>query len=207
MTPQFIEQLKARILISIIVAKTISLKSRAPGEFIGLCPFHHEKTPSFTVSDNKAFYHCFGCGAHGDIITFIMETEAQTYQSAIQSLADTAGIQIPQKNLFKNYESCYIVIEAITKLYEQNLQLTIHKEGLSYLKKRGISSNIIKKYRIGFAPLNTNELLKSLTNNFSINQLKNTNILNYKNDKLYDPMRGRIIFPITDISNRIISKT
>ena len=95
--PQFLDELRARLPVSEVVGRKVRL-TRKGREFSGLCPFHNEKTPSFTVNDDKAFYHCFGCGQHGDVITFVMETEGQSFPEAVERLATQAGLQVPQSS-------------------------------------------------------------------------------------------------------------
>ncbi|MEK9831414.1 MAG: CHC2 zinc finger domain-containing protein, partial [Rhodospirillaceae bacterium] len=95
--PQFLDELRARLPVSEVVGKKVRL-TRKGREHLGLCPFHNEKTPSFTVNDDKAFYHCFGCGQHGDVISFAMETEGLSFPEAIERLAAQAGLEVPQSS-------------------------------------------------------------------------------------------------------------
>src|SRR5262249_58253929 len=94
--PGFLDELRARLSLSDIVGRKVSLKRRSGAEYAGLCPFHNEKTPSFTVNDKKGFYHCFGCGAHGDAVGFVMKTEGLSFPEAVEKLAREVGLQIPR---------------------------------------------------------------------------------------------------------------
>jgi len=203
-----VEQIKSRILISRIIGEKVVLKSRGAGEFSGLCPFHKEKTPSFAVSDNKGFYHCFGCGAHGDIFSFLMNADGYDYKTSLQTLAALAGVNLPSysKDHNSSYKKFYDILEKITQIYQRNLYDKNGQLALSYIKNRGISESIIKKYRLGFASLDRNSLIDELRKDFDIQDIKNSNIFYMKDDeKIFDSMRGRLVFPIMDKSSKVIA--
>src|SRR5258708_4028615 len=135
---QFLDNLRARVSISSVVGAYVTLKHKGRGEFTGLCPFHKEKTPSFTVSDNKGFYHCFGCGAHGDIIGFMMEHGGLPYPEAVKELALQAGMELPKYDSYdaekeKKLENSYDVLELATKWFEGNLDSQAGMEARLYL--------------------------------------------------------------------------
>lgn len=206
----FPEKLRSTILVSEVVGKRIKLKQRGK-EFLGLCPFHGEKTPSFTVNDQKGFYHCFGCQAHGDVISFVMQSEGLDYKDAVTKLADDFGILIPS---FKHDEAReimaerdYLILEKAAQFFEKNLYNDIGKEARDYLKKRGLNSTIAKKFRPGFSPNSFGFLTDYFrSEGFSEAEFLRTGIVGKnENGKFYDKFRNRIIFPIADKKNRIIA--
>jgi DNA primase len=210
----FPDQLKSQILISELVGKKVKLKSRGK-DFVGLCPFHNEKTPSFTVNDEKGFYHCFGCAAHGDIISFVINNERLDYKEAIIKLANDYAITIPevkyqQNNQNQEYDQIsrdYLLLAEICKFFENNLKNTTATEAINYLKKRGISVDNIKKFRLGFAPNSYDSLNQHLLKNgFTIEEILRSGAVGKSdNNKLYDKFRNRIIFPITDKRGQVIA--
>ncbi len=210
----FPDKLRSQILASEVVGKRVKLKLRGK-EFTGLCPFHNEKSPSFTVNDQKGFYHCFGCQAHGDIISFVMQSEGLEYRDAVRRLADDHGIEIPQVNVNRAVQSQvesqmdrdYLVLEKIAEFFETNLRQSQGAEARNYVAKRGLSAEIIKKFRIGYAPNSYDALHKSLQAlGFTEDEILRSGIIG-KNDqqKLYDKFRHRVIFPIIDKKNRVIA--
>ena len=151
---EYLDEIKLRLKVSQIVGKTVNLKKRGK-EFIGLSPFKNEKTPSFTVNDEKEFYHCFSSGEHGNIFDFLMKTKSIGFGEAVRTLAAEAGMQPYRfsnfdqkkdlrfqtyKNIFKNYSQFFH-----KKLYDNN-----NSEALDYLKKRGLSNSIIEEFKLGF---------------------------------------------------------
>lgn len=208
----FPDKLRSQILPSEVVGKKVKLKLRGK-EFTGLCPFHNEKSPSFTVNDQKGFYHCFGCAAHGDIITFMMQSEGLEFPEAVQRLADDFSIEIPQvKTNFsaqkeEKIERDYLMLEKICQFFEKSFQEGQGREARNYLDKRGISKDTIKKFRLGYAPNSYEATHKFLqAEGFSDAEILKSGIIG-KNDKqkLYDKFRHRVIFPITDKKNRVIA--
>jgi len=152
----FLDEIRARIPLSDIIGKRMKL-TRAGREFKGCCPFHKEKTPSFYVNDQKSFYHCFGCGAHGDSIRFLMDHDNLKFMEAVEQLAGVAGMQVPKPTpedaqKFKQQMSLYDMMEAASKWYEAQLYKPENKKILQYLLERGLSAETIKSFRIGFAP-------------------------------------------------------
>ena len=207
---EFPEKLRSSILISEVVGKKVKLKARGK-EFQGLCPFHNEKSPSFTVSDQKGFYHCFGCQAHGDIISFVMNSEGFEYVDAVTKLANDFSIPIPQVKFDEVKENQvdrdYLILQKISQFFEENLYSDNGKEARTYLGKRSLNSKIAKKFRLGFA-LNSYENLVNFlkSQNFTDEEIFRTGIIgkNEKN-KFYDKFRNRVIFPITDKKDRVIA--
>jgi DNA primase len=206
----FPEKLRSTILVSEIVGKKVKLKLRGK-EFQGLCPFHNEKSPSFTVNDQKGFYHCFGCAAHGDVISFVMNVEGLDYPAAVAKLADDFGIPIPRVTVDQVKETRldrdYLILEKICQFFEKNLFEVSGKNAFIYLQKRGISQATIKKFRLGFA-LNSFEALTNFlrTEKFTDQEISRTGVIGQNEQKkFYDKFRNRVIFPITDKKNRVIA--
>lgn len=210
----FPDRLKSQILVSEIVGKKVKLKSRGK-DFIGLCPFHNEKSPSFTVNDLKGFYHCFGCQAHGDIVSFTMHNEGLDFREAVIKLANDHNIEIPQvKSDFRQNEQQqtalernYLILEKICEFFENNFKEAVGSKARQYAASRGLSSEIIKKFRLGYAPSSYDALHKYLLGKgFGENEIVKTGVI-AKNDqqKLYDKFRNRLIFPIFDKKNRVIA--
>lgn len=210
----FPDKLKANILTSEVVGKKVALKNRGK-DFLGLCPFHNEKTPSFTVNDQKGFYHCFGCGAHGDIFSFVMEKEHLSYKEAVIKLAEDYGITIDEvvsdkkgeMEFYNQLEIDYQILERTCRIFEENLVNSSGVQALKYLKNRGISNENIKQFRLGFAIDDYNFLHKNLlAAGFLQKDLLRTGIIGLNdNGKLYDKFRNRIIFPIFDKKGRVIA--
>lgn len=207
----FPEKLRSQILVSEVVGRKVKLKQRGK-EFMGLCPFHNEKSPSFTVNDIKGFYHCFGCQAHGDVISFVMQSEGLEYPEAVKKLADDNGIAIPQVTRFnaeqeEKIDRNYLLLEKVCEFFEKNLQESTGRKARNYLAKRGLEAAIIKKFRLGYAPQSYEALGKFLAvAGFKENEILQSGVI-AKNDqqKIYDKFRNRVIFPITDKKNRIIA--
>ena len=213
-TPQTIEQIKNRIDIIDVVGEYVKLKKRG-SNYIGNCPFHNEKSPSFTVSPAKEFYKCFGCGKSGNSITFLMEHDKLSYVEALRWLAARYNIEIEeteaspeQKQFVQTADSLYIINSFAQKFFDDKLFNS--EEGktvaLSYLKERGFREDIIKKFQIGFNPAHGNELAKALINNqFNKEFLPRTGLVVLRNEsELVDNYRGRIIFPIHNNSGKVI---
>src|ERR1700723_1616165 len=151
----FKDELRARVPLSDIIGKRMKL-TRAGREYKGCCPFHKEKSPSFTVNDVKGFYHCFGCGAHGDSIGFLMSHDNMSFMDAVEQIASLAGMQVPKstpedEKRYKQQASLYDLMELASKHYEQQLYKSENKKILQYLKERGLSLETIKGFRLGFA--------------------------------------------------------
>ncbi len=211
-TPEFLDELKSRITLSDIVGRRVKLV-RAGREFSGLCPFHSEKSPSFTVNDQKEFYHCFGCGSHGGAIDFIMGTEGVEFPEAVERLAGEAGMELPKftrEDIEKQKErsTLYDVMEAVTGWFESQLSAQVGSEALEYVKYRGLKPETISKFRIGYAPNRRDGLKQAmLSRNFSESQLIETGMLIKPEDgrDSYDRFRNRLMFPITDKRGNIIA--
>ncbi len=211
-TPQFLDEIRARIGLSDRVGRKVKL-IRKGHEFSGLCPFHDEKTPSFTVNDDKGFYHCFGCGAHGDVIGFVMHTENLSFPEAVERLADDAGLEVPKASPAEHQRaqaaiSLYAVTEAATVFFEKELRGPRGQAARDYLRGRGLDEATIARFRLGFAP-DTRGTLKSalIGGGISESLLVTAGLLIQPEDNRpsYDRFRGRVIFPIFDRRGRPIA--
>ena len=209
----FIEELRTRISVVDIVGAKVKLTKKGR-EYQGLCPFHNEKTPSFTVNESKGFYHCFGCGAHGDILKFEMEANGLPFLDALQKLSHMAGVPMPKlsakdKEQEQEKKSLYDIMEQACLFFEKNLYMPIGAEGLKYFKeKRDFHDDIIKKFRLGYAPANNGLMahLKSLgIDEKDLNELGLMTIPEDKNRSKHDFFRNRIMIPITNKQGKIIA--
>ena len=203
----FTDELRQRLSIVDVVSRRIALVKKGQN-YWGCCPFHNEKTPSFSVSEDKGFYHCFGCGEHGDIISFVMKSENVDFKTAISELADMAGIKMPEvKTKTKEQidaEQNYIQItDNAAKIYQDLLYQDSGKVALEYIKKRGFSDEMIKKYRIGYAP--KNNIISAKFNNVKIENLVATGLVRIGNYGPYDFFRDKLMFPIFNAHNQIVA--
>ncbi|VAW52051.1 DNA primase [hydrothermal vent metagenome] len=205
----FIDDLISRSDIVEVINARVPLKRKGK-EFTACCPFHNEKTPSFTVSENKQFFYCFGCHAKGNVIGFLMDYEHLSYIDAIESLAADAHVDVPHEdNLLakKNQEDkqpLYDILKQASELFQK--QLKTSERAVNYLKKRGLSGEVSKQFKIGYAPDGWNFLISHLgkSKDHLLALSKTGLIVNKENNKTYDRFRDRIIFPITDQRGRII---
>ncbi|MBP5699039.1 MAG: DNA primase, partial [Alphaproteobacteria bacterium] len=210
---RFIEELRSRISVADVVGAKVKLVKKGR-EYQGLCPFHQEKTPSFTVNEAKGFYHCFGCGAHGDIVKFEMEANGLPFMDALQKLAHLAGITMPQfsaKDKAENEarKSLYEIMEQACVFFEKELHMPDGAEGLKYfIQKRGLSKETIQKFRLGYAP-NNNALMAHLKNlGVEEKDLKDLGLIAIPEDtsrRPHDFFRNRVMIPITNKQGKIIA--
>lgn len=200
----FIDDLIARADIVEVINTRVPLKKKGR-EYTACCPFHNEKTPSFTVSEAKQFYHCFGCGAHGTAIGFLMEYEHLDFVDAIETLAAEYHVEVPREDTpagtspaRDDKQPLFDVLEQASQLYQQ--QLRNSERAIGYLKQRGLSGEIARRYKLGYAPDGWNFLLDNMGSNASnIKHLKAAGMLVEKSPgKRYDRFRDRIMFPILD---------
>ena len=212
-TPDFLEEIRNRLPVSDVVGRKVRL-TRKGREHTGLCPFHNEKTPSFTVNDEKGFYHCFGCGAHGDVINFTLETEGLSFPETVERLAGQAGLDLPEysphdQKKAKVKKTLYDVMEAVTHWFESQLMAKAGSEGRNYIKKRGLTKETVKKFRLGFAPNSKNSLKDAILARDEITEemLIEAGMLIKPDDgaESYDRFRHRIMFPITDRQGRVVA--
>ena len=202
----FIDDLIARVDIVEILSNRIQVK-KAGKEFKAVCPFHDDSNPSLTISPSKGFYHCFSCGAHGTAVGFLMNYEHLSFIEAIESLASSLGIEIPyeqnQQPIKKN-NNLYDLLTEIQAHYQSLLKK--NTSAIKYLKNRGITGDIAKRFNIGFAPSGWRNILdKYGTSKNNINELLKLGLIIRKdNNNYYDRFRERIMFPIRDNRGRYI---
>ena len=200
----FIQELLGRTEIVDIIERRVPLK-RAGKEFQACCPFHEEKTPSFTVSPQKQFYHCFGCGAHGSAIGFLMNFEGLEFVDAVEELARQAGLEVPREagSRPRPTEGLHEILESAARWYQDQLKKS--PEAVEYLKQRGLSGEIAKDFGIGFAPKGWSHLLDHLGKDEKKQKLlERAGMLSKGSKGFYDKFRHRIMFPIHDRRGRVI---
>ena len=208
----FISEIKGRLKVSDVVRRSVKLTQRG-AEFVGLSPFKNEKTPSFTVNDQKEFYHCFSTSEHGDIFSFIMKTKGLTYPEAIEMLAIQAGLD-PEKGKIKdnNYNeqinlNLFKLIDEAKNFYIENLKSSNIPK--LYLDKRDVNKDIISKFEIGYANNQNNDLFNFLkSKGYEVADILKLGLIKkskYKENEYYDFFRNRLIFPIKDYRSRVIA--
>ena len=209
---KFCDELREKVSIVDVVGAKVKL-IRKGREYQACCPFHNEKTPSFTVNESKGFYHCFGCGAHGDIIKFEMEANNLSFMEAIEKLAEKAGLQVPRDSYAKPEEvekrnSLYDIMELACKFFEKSLRMPDGVRALDYLAHRGFGDDIIQKFRLGYAP-NNNGLKTYLSskgvNDKEMNELGLLTIPEDKTRRPHDFFRDRVMIPIMDKRGKVIA--
>jgi DNA primase len=209
-SPAFLEELRRRLSIFDLVGRKTRLTRRG-NQATGLCPFHNEKSPSFHVyDDDEPHYHCFGCGAHGDVITFVMQTEGLEFRDAIERLAGEAGLEVPkdtpqERERAERQASLGTVMEAACAFFEKQLA---GSGGAAYLQRRGVSPEAVRRFRLGFSP-DSRTALKSHLAGLKIPEALaiEAGMLIKPEDggPSYDRFRGRVMFPIADAKGRIIA--
>ncbi|HNB26132.1 MAG TPA: CHC2 zinc finger domain-containing protein, partial [Alphaproteobacteria bacterium] len=155
--PRFLEDLRGRVSITDVIGRRVRLTRKGRGEATGLCPFHNEKSPSFTVSEDKGFFHCFGCGAHGDVIGFVMRSEGLEFPQAVERLAGEAGMEVPRetpqdRERAERQATLGGAVEFAARFFEQQLRASAGRAGLDYFKRRGLTDDTIRRFRLGYAP-------------------------------------------------------
>jgi len=203
----FTDELRQRLSLVDVISRRIPLTKKGQN-YWGCCPFHNEKTPSFSVNEDKGFYHCFGCGEHGDIISFTMKSENVDFKTAISQLADMAGIKMPEikqksQAQIEAEESYVKITDKATKIYQDLLYQDVGKHALEYIKKRGFTDDMIKKYRIGYAP--KTGIISSSFNNVKSDKLVATGLVRIGNYGPYDFFRDKLMFPIFNAHNQVVA--
>jgi DNA primase len=207
----FIESLLERIDIAEVIGSRVDLKHAGRGEYKALCPFHDEKTPSFTVSSDKQFYHCFGCGAHGTAVGFLMENDGLEFPAAIEELAHMAGMEVPREAgaaPTRRNDRLYAALNDAQTWFRQ--QLGANESARDYLKKRGFDKATVDEFGVGWAPQSWQGLSDHLTRSgFKPAELEAAGLITRKGDgpqaRITDKFRGRIMFPIHDRRGRVIA--
>ncbi len=203
----FIQDLLNRLDIVDVVERYVPLK-KAGANFVACCPFHNEKSPSFTVSQSKQFYHCFGCGAHGTAIGFVMEHAGLGYVDAIEELARGIGLEVPNERPVagESYQKIapdlYEVTQTATRYYREQLKLS--QRAIDYLKQRGLSGEIAAKFGIGYAPDAWQNLAAAFPDYQDATLSETGLVVSGDDDKRYDRFRDRIMFPIINVRGQVI---
>jgi len=208
--PGFLDELRARISLAAVVGRHVTLVKRGR-EYVGLCPFHKEKTPSFSVVEDKGFYHCFGCGAHGDVIGFAMQKENLAFPEAVEQLARQAGLEVPrrtseERETAERQATLQGAVEAACAFFEETLQGPQGREARLYLERRGLDLVTLRRFRLGYAPDRRDGLKRALAGAFPEPLLIEAGLLRRaETGDSYDYFRNRVIFPIGDRRGRVIA--
>ncbi len=210
LSPQFLDELRARTSLSTVIGRTVKLQ-KAGREWKAPCPFHKEKTPSFYVNDEKSFYHCFGCGVHGDAIRWLTDARGLPFMDAVKELAEAAGMEVPAadpraQERAERATGLYDVMEAAQRWFEEQLGGIEGAEARAYLEKRGISESTRRRFGFGFAPDGRGKLRAALKG-FGNAALVEAGLLVVPGEERepYDRFRGRLMFPIRDRRGRVIA--
>jgi len=216
LSPQFLDELKTRVGLADVVSKRVKLTKKGH-EHTGLCPFHNEKTPSFTLNEEKGFYHCFGCQANGSVIDFVMETEGLGFREAVEQLAGIAGLEIPQdspeaRDRERKRQTLVDVMEAAAVYFERMLHMPEGRAAIDYVRSRGLDGTTAETFRLGFAPPSRNGLKSALLReNIPEDMMVTAGLLirpdedRGRGTETYDRFRGRLMFPILDRRGRVIA--
>jgi DNA primase len=209
--PRFLDELRHRVSLAEIVGRRVKLTRRGR-EYVGLCPFHTEKTPSFSVVEDKDFYHCFGCGAHGDAIGFVMQTENLAFPEAVEQLARQAGMDVPkatpeERQRAERAATLQGAIEAACLFFEAQLRAPEGRAAREYLTSRGLDAEAIRRFRLGYAPDGRDALKRALGGKFPETLLLEAGLIHQSDDGRapFDYFRNRVMFPIGDRGGRIIA--
>jgi len=211
LSPAWLDELRARTVLSAVIAPSVKL-TRAGREWKACCPFHNEKTPSFTINDDKGFYHCFGCGAHGDAIRFLTDQRGMQFMDAVKELAAKAGMDVPApdpqaKERADRVSSLTDVMGEVAKWFAEQLQGSAGADARDYLKRRGIDPAVAERFGLGLAPDSRNALKRGLAK-LGEDKLIETGMLIQPEEgekAPYDRFRGRLMFPVRDARGRVIA--
>ncbi len=206
--PSFIDELVARNPIEDVVGQYVQLK-RSGSNLFGLCPFHGEKTASFSVAPDKGIYYCFGCHKGGGAINFMMEVEGLSYPDAVRRLAQRAGLEVPEddqyQSRYKNQERLWALMKEAGRFFNEQLFSPAGKECLEYIKQRGLTKSIVTRFGIGYAPDSWNALVDAMKKKgYTDKELRDADLVGEKNGRIYDRFRNRLMFPIIDVRGNVI---
>lgn len=203
----FTDELRARLSLVDVISRRVPLVKKGQN-YWGCCPFHNEKTPSFSVNEDKGFYHCFGCGEHGDIISFVMKSENVDFRTAITELAAQAGLKLPDykpksHEQIAREESYFEIMENAASIYQKRLFDPDGETALAYIRGRGFNDDMIKKYRIGYAP--KNNIIANKFVNIKQDNLLATGLCRRGDYGMYDFFRDKLMFPIFNAHGQIVA--
>ncbi|MBO5867672.1 MAG: DNA primase, partial [Oscillospiraceae bacterium] len=206
--PSFIDELLARNPIEDVVGQTVNLR-RSGSNMFGLCPFHGEKTASFSVAPDKGIYYCFGCHTGGGAINFVMELEGLSYPDAVRKLAQRVGMEVPEdeqyQSRYRKQERLWALMKEAGRFFHQQLYAPGGAECLAYVQKRGLSKSIVTRFGIGYAPNSWNMLVDAMRKKgYTDEELREADLVGEKNGRVYDRFRNRLMFPIIDVRGNVI---
>ena len=206
--PSFIDELVARNPIEDVVGQYVNLK-RSGANMFGLCPFHGEKTASFSVAPDKGIYYCFGCHKGGSVINFQMEVEGLSYPDAVRALAKRCGMTVPEdeqyQSRYRQQERLWALMKEAGRFFNEQLYGPAGKECLEYVKKRGLTKASVTKFGIGFAPNSWNALVDAMRKKgYTDQELRDADLVGEKNGRIYDRFRNRLMFPIIDVRGNVV---
>jgi len=208
--PSFLDELRDKVPLSTLIGKKVKLTRRGR-EYTGLCPFHREKTASFTINDEKGFYHCFGCGAHGDVITYLVEAEKMPFMEAVEHLAALAGVKMPeispqQKQMESERTGMTAIMEEACRFFQNQLFGLGGVKAKNYLIGRGISGTVAKQFRLGYAPTGSALTQHLQAKGFDLKHCQKLGLVarNQETGRWHDYFYDRVMFPILDRRKRVI---
>jgi DNA primase len=209
LTPQWLDELRARTTLSALIGRSIKI-SKAGREYKACCPFHNEKTPSFTINDEKGFYHCFGCSAHGDAIRWLTDQRGLSFMDAVKELADAAGMAVPaadRKAAVKaeQVNTLYDVMAAAQAWFVTQFQSFEGSDARSYCERRGLKAETVKAFGIGFAPDSRGKLRDALKSFGDAKLVEAGLVIAVDGKEPYDRFRSRLMIPICDARGRVIA--
>ena len=204
----FIDELLARNPIEEVVGRYVTLR-RSGANMFGLCPFHGEKTASFSVAPDKGIYYCFGCHKGGGAINFVMEMEGLTYPDAVRALASRSGMEVPEddqyQSRYRQQERLWALCKEAARYFHSQLYTEAGAQGLAYAQKRGMPKSVLTTFGIGFAPDSWNGLIMAMkAKGYTEQELKDAGLVSEKGGRIYDRFRNRLMFPIIDVRGNII---
>ena len=204
----FIDELLARNPIEEVVGRHVTLR-RSGANMFGLCPFHGEKTASFSVAPDKGIYYCFGCHKGGGSINFVMEMEGLTYPDAVRALASRCGMEVPEdeqyQSRYRQQERLWALCKEAARYFHTQLYAEAGAQGLAYAQKRGMPKSTLTTFGIGFAPDSWNGLIMAMkAKGYTEQELKDAGLVSEKGGRIYDRFRNRLMFPIIDVRGNII---
>jgi DNA primase len=208
LSPAFLDELRARVPLSPVIGRRVKL-TRAGREWKGCCPFHNEKTPSFYVNDDKGFYHCFGCGAHGDVIRFLTDQEGMGFVDAVKQLAAQAGMDVPADSpegrvKAEVAEGLQSLAQRAAEWFQLQLKSPAGTEARAYLDRRGVTAKQIADFGLGYSP-DSRSALKTMLKDAGEEKLFEAGLIGRTDSgETYDRFRGRLMFPIRDRRGRVV---
>ena len=206
--PSFIDELVARNPIEDVVGQYVNLK-RSGANMFGLCPFHGEKTASFSVAPDKGIYYCFGCHKGGGVVNFVMEVEGLSYPDAVRKMAERAGMEVPEdeqyQSRYRQQERLWALMKEAGRFYHSQLYSPAGAGCLAYTQKRGLTKSILTTFGVGYAPDSWNALVDAMRKKgYTDQELIAADLVGQKNGRVYDRFRNRLMFPIIDVRGNVI---